>query len=211
MSIDLPSRVASLTHFGSSGILWLLIALSVVAVAIIVERALALLVDRTDAELCRRDISDHLRKGALLAARERAQQSRSLEAQVFAAGVGGETTGPLATEQRLAAATQLAKLQLERRLAFLGTLGNNAPFIGLLGTVIGIIRAFQTLDSSAGKVTAGLMSEVGEALVATAIGILVALPAIAAFNMFQRLIKTRISRIEAMGRELVAAVSTEGA
>ena len=82
MSIDLPSRIASLTHFGSSGILWLLIVLSVVAVAIIVERALALLSDRADADLCRRDISDHLRKGALAAARERAEQLRPLFAEL---------------------------------------------------------------------------------------------------------------------------------
>ena len=68
---------------------------------------------------------------------------------------------------------------MEKRLAFLGTLGSNAPFIGLLGTVIGIIRAFHELNSAGGKVTSGLMAEVGEALVATAIGILVALPAIA--------------------------------
>ena len=73
---------------------------------------------------------------------------------------------------------------MERRLAFLGTLGANAPFIGLLGTVIGIIRAFAELNEAAGKVTAGLMTEVGEALVATAIGIMVAIPAIAVFNAY---------------------------
>ena len=49
-------------------------------------------------------------------------------------------------------------------------MGNNAPFVGLLGTVIGIIRAFHSLDESQGKITAGLMADIGEALVATAIG-----------------------------------------
>ena len=93
---------------------------------------------------------------------------------------------------------------MEKRLTFLGTLGANAPFIGLLGTVIGIVRAFALLDQSAGKVTSGLMSEVGEALVATAIGILVALPAVAFFNVFQRVIKARLARADALGRELLA-------
>jgi len=209
MTIDLPSRVASLTQLGSSWIMWLLVGLSVLALAVIIERASLLFLGRGAADACRRDISEHLRHGDLDGARERARQSHTLEAQVFTAGAEGDAPGPAAAEQRLAAATQLAKLQLERRLAFLGTLGTNAPFIGLLGTVIGIIRAFRTLDSAAGKVTAGLMSEVGEALVATAIGILVALPAIAAFNLFQRVVKTRLVRIEAMGRELVAALSTE--
>jgi len=100
---------------------------------------------------------------------------------------------------------------MERRLAFLGTLGANAPFIGLLGTVIGIIRAFAELNGAAGKVTSGLMTEVGEALVATAIGIMVALPAIAFFNGFQRVIKTRLSRAEGFGREVLAHIKAERA
>ena len=98
-----------------------------------------------------------------------------------------------------------------RERAFLGTLGSNAPFIGLLGTVIGIIRAFHELDAAAGKVTAGLMAEIGEALVATAVGILVALPAIAFFNLFQRIIKGRITRAEAFGKEVLAHLKAERA
>jgi len=94
------------------------------------------------------------------------------------------------------------------KAAFLGTLGANAPFVGLLGTVIGIVRAFHLLDQSGGKVSSGLMSEVGGALVATAIGIIVALPAVAFFNGFQRVIKTRLSRADALGRELLAQLHT---
>jgi biopolymer transport protein ExbB/TolQ len=108
-------------------------------------------------------------------------------------------------------ATQLAKLRMEKRLAFLGTLGSNAPFIGLLGTVIGIIRAFHELNSAAGKVTSGLMAEVGEALVATAIGILVALPAITFYNAFQRIIKARLARAQAFGHEVLAHLKAEHA
>jgi biopolymer transport protein ExbB len=103
----------------------------------------------------------------------------------------------------------VAKIRMERRLAFLGTLGANAPFIGLLGTVIGIIRAFAELNEAAGKVTAGLMSEVGEALVATAIGIMVAIPSIAVFNAYQRVIKTRIARAESLGREVLAYLKSD--
>jgi biopolymer transport protein ExbB len=99
---------------------------------------------------------------------------------------------------------QIAKLHMERNLVFLGTVGNNAPFVGLLGTVIGIIRAFHSLDESQGKVTAGLMADVGEALVATAIGIMVALPAVAAFNYFQREIKTRQARGSALGSHVLS-------
>jgi biopolymer transport protein ExbB len=93
---------------------------------------------------------------------------------------------------------------MEKNLALLGTLGNNAPFIGLLGTVIGIVRSFHELQSSSGQVSAGLMSEIGEALVSTAIGLLVALPAVAAFNLFQRLIRARMGRATVMAHEILA-------
>jgi biopolymer transport protein ExbB len=102
------------------------------------------------------------------------------------------------------AESQLVRLNMERRLAFLGTLGNNAPFIGLLGTVIGIVRAFQTLDSGTGAQSAGLMAELGHALIVTDVGLIVALPAVAAFNTFQRIIRARIGRGEVLAREVLA-------
>jgi biopolymer transport protein ExbB len=104
----------------------------------------------------------------------------------------------------MAAEAQVQRLRSERNLAFLGTLGNNAPFIGLLGTVIGIIGAFKQLDASGGQLTTGLMAAIGEALVATAVGILVALPAVAAYNAFQRAIAVRLSGGDLLGRELLA-------
>jgi len=143
--------------------------------------------------------------------RERLAASKSVEAQVAAAGLSAPEDGAASAEERIAGATQVAKIRMERRLAFLGTLGSNAPFIGLLGTVIGIIRAFAELNEAAGKVTAGLMSEVGEALVATAIGIMVAIPSIAVFNAYQRVIKTRIARAESLGREVMAYLKSDRA
>jgi biopolymer transport protein ExbB len=93
----------------------------------------------------------------------------------------------------------------------LGTLGSNAPFVGLLGTVIGVVRAFDELSAATGQVTAGLLSEIGEALIATAVGILVAIPAIAFFNLFQRAIKVRLGQSDALGREVLAYLKSGGA
>ena len=106
-------------------------------------------------------------------------------------------------EESLNGERLLAKSRMERNLAFLGTVGNNAPFVGLLGTVIGIIRAFQALNESQGQVSTGLMAEIGEALVATAIGLLVALPAVAAYNTFQRIIRGRLVWADSMGRDVL--------
>jgi biopolymer transport protein ExbB len=191
---------------GAEWVMWLLVALSIIGFAIATERAIALVRTRDHVGAMGIDMMRLLKRGDIDAARARLALSPSYEAQIVAAGLA--ESGPQAAEEKMIGAAQLAKLQMEKRLSFLGTLGANAPFVGLLGTVIGIVRAFQMLDDSGGKVSSGLMSEVGGALVATAIGILVALPAVAFFNTFQRVIKTRLSRADALGRELLAQLHT---
>jgi biopolymer transport protein ExbB len=211
MHIDLLSRLNGLANHGAGWVMWLLIALSIAGLGVILERAVALGAARDNLPRLRDDLL--AAAGGSDAALARAGRSRAFEARVLvaAAQAGGGPGGVEAAEQRLTGAVQLARIEMERGLAFLGTVGNNAPFIGLLGTVIGIIRSFHALDTSAGKVSAGLMVEVGEALIATAVGILVALPAIASFNLFQRVIKTRLGRAEALGRDLLGALAQRAA
>jgi biopolymer transport protein ExbB len=140
-------------------------------------------------------------------ARRRLDGSPSFEATVARAGLDAD--GAASAEERILAEREVVRLKLERNLGFLGTLGSNAPFIGLLGTVIGIVRAFHRLSEATGQVSASLMAEIGEALIATAIGILVALPAIAFFNLFQRAIKSRLGQSDALGHEVLAYLKTE--
>jgi biopolymer transport protein ExbB/TolQ len=92
-----------------------------------------------------------------------------------------------------------ARVKWEQNLSLLATIGSNAPFVGLFGTVLGIIKAFhdlsqQTASAGAQTVTAGI----SEALIATAVGILVAIPAVVAFNLFQRRVKKAASEAEAL-------------
>lgn len=207
MSIE--SKLRSLAGFGASWVMWVLVALSVVVVAIALERAIVLVMTRDDVGALRRNLASALGRGDLVAARGIVVASRSIEGQVLAAGLGALPRGAAAVEERLASEAQLARLGLERRLAVIGTVGSNAPFVGLLGTVIGIIRAFHALDASGGQMSTALMAEIGEALTATAIGLLVALPAVALFNFFQRRIAERIARAEALGREMLSFVKDE--
>lgn len=182
-------------------VLWLLVGLSVLGVAIILERIVYFSRTRVDAGALR----ERVRRAPTRSASEfglELSQSPSAEAQIVLAAFDARC--PAEAAERMAAETQLQRVRLERHLAFLGTLGNNAPFIGLLGTVIGIIEAFAQLDVSGGQLTTGLMAEIGEALVATAVGILVALPAVAAYNAFQRVIAVRLNVADALGRELLA-------
>jgi biopolymer transport protein ExbB len=203
--MDIQGKLTSFAMLGATWVMWLLIGLSIGGVAVALERAFYLIRTSDNYGRLKAEVLAFLRGGNLAAARARLAQSRSVEARVIAAGLA-EDEGSESAEERMIGAAQMAKLGMENRLAFLGTLGANAPFLGLLGTVIGIIRAFHELNESAGKVTAGLMAEVGEALVATAIGILVALPAIAFFNYFQRVIKTRLTRSDAFGKEVLAVL-----
>jgi biopolymer transport protein ExbB len=182
--------------------MWLLIALSVAALAVMLERAVLFISSRDDTARLRAELRRLLRDNDLELARRRLEESPSFEARVAAAGLSAE--GVESAEERMQGETELCKLSMEKNLALLGTLGNNAPFIGLLGTVIGIVRSFRELSSSSGQVSAGLMSEIGEALVSTAIGLLVALPAVAAFNLFQRLVRARVGRATVMAHEILA-------
>lgn len=207
--MDIQERLEAFAMLGAGWVMWLLVLLSIVGVAIVLERTYYLLASRDDVRGIRDDLRKLLRGGDVEGAKKRLSGSRAFEARIVHAGLEAADEGPEAVEERLESETHLARLQMERNLAFLGTVGNNAPFVGLLGTVIGVIQAFHALDESEGQVTQGLMSEVGEALVATAIGILVALPAVAFFNAFQRIIKGRLARAEALGGDLLAHLKAQ--
>ena len=111
-------------------------------------------------------------------------------------------------------AKALQRQKLERRLAYLGTLGNNAPFVGLFGTVIGVVQAFEALgrqdaalqatEAVSGMAPQEVMAAIAEALVATAVGLFVAIPAVAAYNIFQRRLRSILSNTDALGSVLLA-------
>jgi biopolymer transport protein ExbB len=197
---------------GTGWILMLMLVLSVISLAIMLERAWLYWSLRDDIEELMRDLGRLLRGGDLEGARRRLEASRSAEAAVVVAGLVEADRGPYAAEEAMDGASALQRLKLEKRLAYLGTLGNNAPFIGLLGTVIGIVAAFDELSKvkmagvsgSTQLAPEAVMARISEALVATAIGILIAIPAVAAFNAFQRVVRTTVANTEALGHVLLA-------
>ena len=111
-------------------------------------------------------------------------------------------------------------VKLERRLAYLGTLGNNAPFVGLFGTVIGVVQAFEVLgkqdaamavsEAAQGMAPQEVMAAIAEALVATAVGLFVAIPAVAMYNIFQRRLKSILANTDALGSVLPAHLVADG-
>jgi len=199
------SAFVDLAGAAATGILFLLIGLSVVQLAILVERGIVMWKSRARRRTLR-TLTDLVAAGRLRDAADLVENSRSLPESVLAAGLARTADGPAAIEEVLRARTSDGKLALERRLSFLATLGNNAPFIGLLGTVLGIMHAFANLSMAGGQVSAEVMSGISEALVSTGVGLMVALPAVIAFNYFQRIIKGRVVAAESLGGELLATL-----
>ena len=93
--------------------------------------------------------------------------------------------------------------KMSARLSFLATLGSNAPFIGLLGTIFGVMEAFEALGAENGSV-AVVMVGISKALVATAVGLIVAIPAITAYNFLQRKLKMIFQNLESMKEILIS-------
>jgi biopolymer transport protein ExbB len=203
-----------MTNFGAQWVMWLLIGLSVISVAIMLERAWFYWSLRDDLPRLASDLRDLLRSGDVEGAKRKMEASPSAEAAVVVAGIVESERGREAAEEAMAGAVALQRMRLERRLAYLGTLGNNAPFIGLFGTVIGVVQAFAALahqdtasaaaEAAAGMAPQEVMAAIAEALVATAVGLAVAIPAVATYNYFMRQLKSTLANTEVLSRVLLA-------
>jgi biopolymer transport protein ExbB len=194
-----------LVGLGAGWVLWLLFALSAASVAISIERWLFFRRKRADVRALADLLDEQLKTGSFTTAIGTLQAQTSTPALVASAGLRLRDWGAEAAEKAMRGILTTERQALEIRLAYLGTLGNNAPFIGLFGTVIGIILAFEELGQATATggaatqaATAGVMRAIAEALVATAVGIGVALPAVAAYNFFQRQMAMLLDDAEAL-------------
>ena len=188
---------------GSRWVLWLMLGLSLAAIAVIFDRIWFYIQERVPRDriaAALKALADKGPKEALA----KLTDARSMEAAVARACLANAADGPAAVEEHKAATLEAERLRYEKRIAFLGTLGNNAPFVGLFGTVLGIIRAFHDLAGNTMQGTQAVMSGIAEALVATGVGLLVALPAVATYNTFVRRVETSVAGSEATAHKILA-------
>ena len=204
----LTSLFLSLALTGSEWVLWLLMLLSLVSIAMIVDRILFLQRTKVDAEQLRVQIDELLKANNLRGAWQLVGASDAIECQVVAAGLVALRNGPDQCSEAMASVKAQERGRLDAGLAILGTIGSNAPFVGLLGTVLGIIKAAHDLAAeTAGQASPNaVMSGVFEALVATAVGLMVAIPAVVAFNYFQRRVRSRIAAVDALAHLVLSHV-----
>ena len=177
---------------GAGYALWAILVMSVLAVAVALERAIAQWNFTTRARALADTVTRCLARGALDEGRSACERSASPLADVFL--VGYERLGRTSPE-KVASAVHRERLRvasdLRKRLWILGTIGATAPFVGLFGTVVGIMYAFSDIADAGGGGLEVVAPGISEALYATAAGIFVAVEAVVIFNYFN----TRLARV----------------
>ena len=190
----LIERLLKVALLGSEWVLYFLFALSVLSFATMFERWIFFRRHTDDREKLRKELHDKLQAEDRIGAEKLLDGSKSFEARVAREALRWASAGPDAIGDVVESELARVKKEIERGLNLLGTLGNNAPFIGLFGTVIGVIIAFNQLGSAGQNQGAmgNVMAGISESLVATGVGLFVALPAVVAYNLVQK----RIGDIE---------------
>jgi biopolymer transport protein ExbB/TolQ len=211
--MSLTDKFLQFALLGAEWVLWLLVALSVISVYVMIERAIFFRsIAGADGKV-RRPLTAALSDGDLTKARKLVADSNGVGARIVKEMLGVADKGRDSMEAAMNAVRPEERLRLEKNLSFLGTLGANAPFIGLFGTVLGIIQAFRDLAKSGlqagGEHTTRIMGGISEALVATAVGLLVAIPAVVAYNLFQRRVKRTLGEAEALANSSLTFLTAD--
>jgi biopolymer transport protein ExbB/biopolymer transport protein TolQ len=194
---------------GATWVLYLLLGLSVVSIGATLERFFFFRKNKSAGRWLDNELQKALRRNDYAAASRVLAQSPSLEAKILREALEWKRGGPAAVNDALDSALGRVRGDLDRGTTLLGTLGNNAPFVGLFGTIIGVIEAFSHLGSSAGG--AGMtkvMGGIAEALIATGVGIFVAIPAVVAYNIFQQKAGEIESHAQSLSRLVTAWLHT---
>ncbi len=194
------------TLIGGDWVLWILIFASVLSVTVMIERLIYFWRNRTPVERFIEPFAERLGRDDINGAAALADVTKGAEARIAKVALAHFDEGEQAVEQMMASRKVAERLRFEHYLMILGTMGNNAPFFGLFGTVLGIIKAFHELGQ-AGSNAAGattVMSGISEALVATAMGLLVAIPAVIAYNYFSKKVREFAANAETVERIILA-------
>jgi len=201
----LTEKLFNLAQGGAEAILWLLVLTSVISVSAMIERWLALRQVRSQSQKVQNRLREALQGQNLDEIEELGKDRDSLEGRALGYGLRHvKDNGANGLEEIFNSFATLERPQLERSLNFLATVGSNAPFVGLLGTVLGIMKAFRDLAANTASGNEAVMLGIAEALVATAVGLIVAIPAVIAYNYFQRQVKQIMQSLEVVRDVCVA-------
>jgi biopolymer transport protein ExbB len=195
---------------GAEWVLWLLVALSILCVFVTAERLFYMAANQAPVAAFEAALGAFLAGGPREALHASLAAMRGLEARVILAGLDAKNDD--AAESAMAGTLMFERLRMERGLIIVGTVASTAAFIGLFGTVLGIIQAFH--EMSLEKVNDGgkaVMAAISEALVSTAVALMVAIPAVVLYNYLSRRTRELASRADSLAQLVVARLRSTDA
>lgn len=180
------------------GILYIMAIMSVWSIAIMIERFVSLKKIGASSASMASGFRTLIEKEDLGQIEALSATSSSLEARALGYGLNYvKKHGPTGLDELFNSFKNIERPGLEKNLNILGTIASNAPYVGLLGTVMGIMKAFNDLANSPGQGNEVVMAGIAHALVSTAIGLAVAIPAVVAFNLLQKKVGGILNNIDA--------------
>ena len=208
----MTEQLFSIAHYADQAVLWILIGLSVVSLGIILERFFFLNSIHKDSKEVLEKIELALKENRLSEIKELAKNTNSVmgKAATYAL-IHIEESGEKGLEEIFNTFSITLRPKMEKFLSFLGTIGSNAPYIGLLGTVLGIMKAFHDMThatSDAGQKV--VMAGISLALVATASGLAVAIPSVMFYNYFNKKVQSIFDALNAVRELCLAYAKTIG-
>lgn len=194
-----------ISEASAHGILYLMAVMSVISVGIMIERYFALKKVSQSSSGMAKGFRVAIESQDLQQLEKFSEDASSLEGRALGHGLAFvKNRGANGLDELFNSYKTIERPGLEKNLNILGTIASNAPYVGLLGTVMGIMKAFNDLGNSPGQGNEVVMAGIAHALVSTAIGLAVAIPAVVAFNHFQKKVGLVLNNIDA-ARDLCLA------
>lgn len=207
----LSERIFAVAHFADQIVLWILIMLSVVSLGMILERFFALRKVAVESLKIRNRVKLAMQSHSLDDVEELSRNPETIEGRALSFALKHiKESGSKGLEEVFNTIALVERPELERYLSFLATVGSNAPYIGLLGTVLGIMKAFNDLAQSPDAGQQTVMAGISLALVATAAGLFVAIPAVISYNYFQRQVKGILQSLDSVKELCLAYAKKKG-
>lgn len=190
--------------------MYVLLALSVISIAIIIERSIYFkLRSRVGRRAFMAKISRELKQGDIKRAQETCADTDTPFSNVVLAGLSLQGHDEVVISNTMEREVTIEETKLEKFTGIVGTIGSTAVYIGLFGTVLGIIRAFGDISKSGSGGISIVINGISEALVCTAAGLCVAVPAVIAYNYFVKSIDNFISDMELCASEVMDLLNTK--
>jgi biopolymer transport protein ExbB/TolQ len=204
--MDLSGHFVAFAQLGAGWVLWLLIGLSVLSVGVMIDRALWFRRRDSDTERFTRELRGAFERRELDRLETKYKDDPAIAIQVALRGLAERDRGPEAVAEAMHGERARWRTAGDRNLIVLGTLGNNVPFIGLFGTVLGVINAFEHLRENTAAAQDRTLDLIAEALAATAFGLMVAIPAVIAFNYFSRKLRVLLGGADQAAHTVLSLV-----